>query len=108
MSSVKVISAKTTEVEKFVKEYTRFCKEKGVSRLYLFGSWAKARHSPYSDLDFLLIVEASSEPRWKRSIEFMPSEAPVSVDVFVYTSEEAESSSFVASIVREARQLICE
>ena len=37
------------------------------SRIYLFGSYARRDHGPESDLDFLVIVPFSDEPRYRRA-----------------------------------------
>ncbi len=37
------------------------------SRIYLFGSYARRDYGPDSDLDFLVVVPFSSEPRLRRA-----------------------------------------
>ncbi len=45
---------------------------------------------PGSDIDLLLILNASEETFLKRIPRFLPSRFPVRVDVFPYTEEEVE------------------
>ena len=61
-----------------------------VVRLGLFGSYATGKYVPGSDVDLLILVRKSGEPRWYlRSSDFDASEFPVAADLFVYTLEEA-------------------
>lgn len=60
-----------------------------VIRIGLFGSYARGDYAPGSDIDLLIIVRESDEPRWfMRSAAFDTSDLPVGADVFVYTEAE--------------------
>ena len=60
-------------------------------RVGLFGSYATGRHGPGSDLDLLLIVADSDEPRWfMRGAGYDTAELPLEADLFVYTRDELE------------------
>lgn len=55
----------------------------------VFGSYARGDFSPGSDVDLLIIVRDSDEPRWyMRAIGFDTSSLSPPVDVFVYTEAE--------------------
>ena len=63
-------------------------------RVGLFGSYARGDYAPGSDIDLLLIIRESNEPRWfMRSAAFDTSDLPVGADVFVYTEAEIERMS---------------
>jgi len=97
---------KKEKIDDFLRQYKQFLKKKNVLKAFLFGSWAKDNYSPYSDLDILIIIESSHKKMRDRLPDFLPRHAPVGVDVFVYTKEEAEKSSFVKKIIKEAIPLI--
>lgn len=62
-----------------------------LSRVGLFGSYARNNYSPGSDIDLLLLVKQSPETVWfKRALGFDVLSLPIGADVFVYTEEEAE------------------
>jgi len=80
-------------------------------RLVLFGSRARGEASPNSDLD-LLVVQESSEPRYRRSVPYYTALAdlPVEVEVVVYTPDEVKAwqevaQAFVTTAIREGRVL---
>ncbi|MGA1844501.1 MAG: nucleotidyltransferase domain-containing protein [bacterium] len=106
MSTVRVISADKKKIKEFLKDYKEFLNKKNVSKAFLFGSWAKGNYSPHSDLDILIIIDSSPKKVRDRSPDFLPRRAPVGIDVFVFTTEEAERSPFVKNILKEAIPLI--
>lgn len=70
-----------------------------VERAILFGSLARGRAGPRSDLDIVLIVTQTPVPPRDRTSAFMPvSKRPV--DLFVFTAEEARDPT--APVLREA------
>ncbi len=76
-------------------------------KVILFGSRARGDARPNSDYD-LLVIKASDEPRYRRSVALYIALAdlPVEVELMVYTPEEvAEWSNvpqaFVTTAVRE-------
>lgn len=73
--------------------------------MYLCGSRAKQRHTPQSDADFLVLIEGDSRRPADRSPDYMPDRFPVSVDLFVYTEEEAKGSPFVQELLRHGARL---
>jgi predicted nucleotidyltransferase len=73
-----------------------------VQRTILFGSLARGRGGPRSDLDIVLIVTQTSIPPRDRTSAFMPvSKRPI--DLFVYTDEETTREP-TAPVLREALQ----
>ena len=62
-----------------------------VVRIGVFGSYARGDYSPGSDVDLLVIVRKSAEPRWyMRAIGFDTLILTVPADVFVYTEAECD------------------
>jgi predicted nucleotidyltransferase len=85
----------------------------GAQKVVLFGSRARGTHRPDSDVD-LLVVNRSTEPRYKRSVPIYAALADlpieVNADVIVYTPEEiAEwseaTAAFVTTALREGQVL---
>ena len=75
-------------------------------RVGLFGSYAKGKHAPGSDLDILLLLTKSPEPVWfMRAKDFDTSGLSVGADLFVYTEAEAarlqDSSAWFSHILSE-------
>lgn len=76
-------------------------------KVIIFGSRARGDHRPDSDLD-ILVIQESSEPRYKRSASHYGALAslPIEVDVLVYTPREVLEWSrvpqaFVTTAIRE-------
>ena len=61
-------SAYPPEVEVAIEQITQRLRD-GLhpSRIYLFGSYARRDYGPDSDLDFLVVVPFSGEPRFRRA-----------------------------------------
>jgi predicted nucleotidyltransferase len=77
-----------------------------ITRLGLFGSYARGDYAPGSDIDLLIIVAESHEPLgFKRSAAFDTNDLPIGADVFVYTEAELErlgsDSPWLAHILGE-------
>lgn len=77
-----------------------------VGRVGLFGSYARGNYAPGSDLDILVVVRHSPEPRWfLRTAQIDTSTLPVGVDLFVFTDPEVErlqlTSAWFRHIVSE-------
>ncbi|MBI4527386.1 MAG: nucleotidyltransferase domain-containing protein [Deltaproteobacteria bacterium] len=66
---------------------------KGVVRVGYFGSYARGDSEVGSDLDLLIVVENSSQPFERRSVDWDTTEPPVPVDALVYTRDEWDSLS---------------
>ena len=76
-------------------------------KIIVFGSRARGDHRPGSDVD-ILVIQKSTEPRYRRSGPLYAALAglPVEVDVLVYTPWEilewsAVDQAFVTTAVRE-------
>ncbi|ADN01292.1 nucleotidyltransferase domain-containing protein [Spirochaeta thermophila] len=93
-SSVKRWPSKD-EVDRAVREWAdRVAREKeGVVRIGYFGSYARGDWGVGSDVDIVVIVEASSLPYERRGTEWDVLDLPVPADVLVYTLEEWEALS---------------
>ncbi len=66
-------------------------RDDNVVRVGLFGSYATGTYGPGSDLDILLIIRSSSEPRWfMRASGVGASGLSVGADLFVCTEAESE------------------
>lgn len=82
-------------------------------RIVLFGSRAVGTHRAESDVD-LLVVQQSTEPRYKRALPIYAALADlpmeVEADVIVYTPEEIQawsgaSAAFVTTALRDGTAL---
>ena len=83
-------------------------KNRRITKIYLFGSFAEAKDGVYSDADILVVLKHDTRRMLDRIPEFILkfSEAPVPVDVLVYTQQELqkmteEKSPFILRIVRK-------
>lgn len=61
-----------------------------VEEVILFGSLAKGTPVPGSDVDLIIILDASEARFIDRIPAFLPDRFPVSMDVFPYTRDEFE------------------
>ena len=76
------------EVGRWSRDLRR--RDANVLRVGLFGSYATGAYGPGSDLDILVIVRSSGEPRWfMRSSSVDVAALSVGADLFVYTEPEA-------------------
>ena len=80
-------------------------------KIVLFGSRARGDQRPGSDLDILVIEEATL-PRYRRAARYLRALAglPIAKDVVVWTPEEVAAwatvrHSFIATALREGRAL---
>lgn len=81
-------------------------------KIYLFGSYAWGHPTEDSDLDLLIIVDESTEPRHKRGkpgFEVLWG-VGISKDLMVYTKDEIEeratdSASLIYKILKEGKVL---
>ena len=78
-------------------------------KVIIFGSRARGEAGRTSDLDILVLKE-SSEPRYRRSARLYQAlaDVPITMDIVVYTPEEAREWSqvpqaFVTTALREGR-----
>ena len=81
-----------------------------IQRILLFGSFAKDRAVPGSDLDLLIVLREASERFLDRIPRFLPRSFPVSVDVFPYTQAEldrmlTEGNSLIRRALAEGIEL---
>ena len=81
-------------------------------KIVLFGSRARGEGGDRSDVDILVIVERSEEPRHRRAVLLYRALAGLLVpkDILVYTEEEVEEWSgvpqaFITTALREGKVL---
>ena len=98
------------QIEKIVK---RIAGNHNPEKVILFGSHAYGTPAEDSDLDLLVVVKSSKQPRYKRAREIRKhlwgiTEIPK--DILVYTQEEIDEwkeveEAFITSIVKSGRVL---
>lgn len=76
-------------LKQFVRELVKNNPE--IEKILLFGSFAKGESVPGSDIDLLIVLNASDKSFLNRMAKYMPDKFPVSVDVFPYTRKELEA-----------------
>ena len=78
-----------------------------IVKIAVFGSLVRNEAVPGSDVDVLLVLEASDIPFRDRASRYRPSRFPVGVDLFAYTQVEiermlSESNFFLKRALQEA------
>lgn len=77
-----------------------------VVRIGYFGSYARGDWGVGSDLDLIVVVQRSDQPRQRRTVAWDLIDLPVPADLLVYTREEWQSlrhqGRFSQTIMREA------
>jgi predicted nucleotidyltransferase len=76
-----------------------------VVKIGYFGSYARGDWGVGSDLDLIIILESSTQPFERRSVEWKTTGLPVQADVLVYTKAEWETlhaTRFHQTVMREA------
>lgn len=96
-----------TAVKDLVEEHPE------IEQAIVFGSLARGDAVPGSDVDLLLILQASELPFLERSVRYRPAGMGIGVDVFAYTREELDAmleagNSFLAQALREGISLFGE
>ena len=71
-----------------------------VRRVGYFGSYARGEWGVGSDVDFVVVVERSSEPFERRSLGYDPTGLPIPGDLLVYTAAEWERMSIEGGLPR--------
>lgn len=77
-----------------------------VRRLGYFGSYARGDWGVGSDLDLIVVVAASHEPRARRGLAWDTTALPVPADLLIYTEEEwrqleADNGRFARALGQE-------
>lgn len=85
----------------------RVRKRPDIVRIAYFGSYARGDWGVGSDLDLLVVIEASGLPFHQRALEWDVLDLPVPVDLLVYTAAEwqalkEENSAFYRKLTSEA------
>jgi predicted nucleotidyltransferase len=110
--SVRIRFLDKPAVWRAVKEHARFLVQRypEIRRIVLFGSFARDRAVPGSDLDLLIVLREASERFLDRIPRFLPRSFPVGVDVFPYTQAElarmlTEENPFIRRALAEGIEL---
>lgn len=98
------------QIEKIVK---RIASNHNPEKIILFGSYAYGVPTEDSDLDLLVVVENSEQPRYRRARgirKHLWGIAEVPKDILVYTQEEIDEwkeveEAFITSTIRRGRVL---
>jgi len=77
-----------------------------VEKVGYFGSYATGTYGPASDVDLLIVLRRAHKRFIDRIPDYVPSDMPVSCDVFPYTAEEVrrmqqENSPWIRRILSE-------
>lgn len=77
-----------------------------IRKVVWFGSYATDRYAPRSDVDLLIVIDASEKPLRDRIPDYLPDDLEIPVDVFPYTQDELErrleeGNHFVRRALRE-------
>jgi len=107
-TSVENVSVSDAVIEEIVQRIVAAARP---YKVILFGSRARGEARPGSDLD-ILVIQDSTEPRYRRSVPLYAALAdlPVEVEVVVYTPAEMEEwagvrQALVTTALREGRVL---
>lgn len=109
----KAVASATGAVSDPISESVRRLRESlPAERIYLFGSHARGDSGADSDYDFLVVVNDSPLPRYKREQKAFRALCGMGIakDVLVFTKREFEKglaviTSLPATVVREGRLL---
>jgi predicted nucleotidyltransferase len=99
--------------EQFEEIITRIVSTIKLEKLILFGSYAHGDPTKDSDLDLLVVVKRSKQPRYKRAREIRKllwGISDIPKDILVYTEDEIEEwkdveEAFITTVLREGRVL---
>jgi len=107
LNSVKIISSDEDKIKTALSEYAASLKKRReVQEVYLCGSRAKGRHSPYSDVDLLIIIRNGDPNKpHERVPDFLPDRFPVSLDLFIYTQEEIQKNKFAQGLLSHGKKI---
>ena len=92
---------------------TKIASNYNPERIILFGSYAYGTPTEDSDLDLLVVVKSSKQPRYKRAREIRKhlwGIVDIPKDILVYTEEEIDEwkdveEAFTTSIMKRGRVL---
>jgi predicted nucleotidyltransferase len=106
--SVKIFSLDRAAIREALERHidTRYRPDPNVVAVHLFGSFARGRAVPGSDVDLLVVLERDPRPPRDRIPDHLPGGFPVGVDVIVWTRAEMEER--LARRDRLARTILTE
>ena len=106
--SVKIFSLDRAAIREALERHidTRYRPDPNVVAVHLFGSFARGRAVPGSDVDLLVVLERDPRPPRDRIPDHLPGGFPVGVDVIVWTQAEMEER--LARHDRLARTILTE
>ncbi|NOX60911.1 MAG: nucleotidyltransferase domain-containing protein [Chloroflexi bacterium] len=79
-----------------------------VHRIILFGSFLRGRRDLFTDLDLLVVMDSSQDFVSRTAQLYQELDAPVDMDLFVYTPDELERNrnrGWVRKILEEGKVL---
>jgi predicted nucleotidyltransferase len=106
--SVKIFSLDPAAIREALRRHIdqRYRPDPNIVAVHLFGSFARGRAVPGSDVDLLVILERDPRPPRDRIPDHLPGGFPVGVDVVVWTRAEMEER--LARHDRLARTILAE
>ena len=107
-NSVRVVFADKEAVLLGLRSYAEHVRASRpeVEKVGYFGSYATGTYGPASDVDLLIVLRRAHKRFIDRIPDYVPSDMPVSCDVFPYTSQEIgrmtmEGNLWLAHVLRE-------
>jgi predicted nucleotidyltransferase len=114
LNGVVILSVNYDELIQTLKEISARIKDKFdfVLKIYLFGSFAKGKYTPESDLDILIVLSRCDLPFIERRDLFVDffKEIPFDLNIFAYTEDEigemiAQKNLFITEVLEEAVEI---
>lgn len=107
LSSVRVFWPNTSSVKTALEHLASLLiQREEVLGVYLCGSWARGSYTAASDVDVLVMIRDGSEQSLMMAHDrvpaYLPGRFPVSLDLFVFTPDEADQSPFARHLLEYA------
>ena len=94
-----------------IKEYIKILQENGIEvwRLYLFGSYAKDRFTPESDIDFAIFLDTDNVDGFLEDVKLMHLRRKVDLRIEPHSfarSDFDETNPFIKEIITTGKRII--